>query len=173
MVGEIRDAETARIAVQASLTGHLVLTTLHTNTATGSITRLRDMGIEPFLLSSSLIGSLAQRLVRVLLPDWREAYRPAASELEPFGELATGAAELYRPGADRPEHETGYRGRTGLYELVEVTGELAELIHADAAQAELEAAARRHSPSMLEDGWRKVADGITTIEEVLRVTRDR
>ena len=173
MVGEIRDLETARIAVQASLTGHLVLTTLHTNTAIGSITRLRDMGIEPFLLSSSLVGTLAQRLVRVLVPEWREAYRPAVAELEPFGRSRAEAPELYRPGQSRPGNETGYRGRTGIYELIGITEQLTQLIHEGAGQQELEAEARKHSPGIIDDGWAKVAAGITSVEEVLRVTRDR
>jgi general secretion pathway protein E len=173
MVGEIRDVETARIAVQASLTGHLVLTTLHTNTAIGSITRLRDMGVEPFLLSSSLIGCLAQRLVRVLVPEWREPYRITGSELEAFGELADPGAELFRPGPQRPEHETGYRGRTGIYELVEISESMSQLIHAGAGQAQLEAEARRLSPGILADGWDKAVAGITSTDEVLRVTRDR
>jgi general secretion pathway protein E len=173
MVGEIRDVETARIAVQASLTGHLVLTTLHTNTAIGSITRLRDMGIEPFLLSSSLIGCVAQRLVRMLVPEWREAYEPSAGELAAFGETATEGAQFYRPGAHRPGHETGYRGRTGIYEVIEVTKRLAQLIHDRAGQQELEHEARRSSPGILADGWSKACSGITSADEVLRVTRDR
>jgi general secretion pathway protein E len=173
MVGEIRDLETARIAVQASLTGHLVLSTLHTNTAIGSITRLRDMGIEPFLLSSSLIGTLAQRLVRVLVPEWRATYTPTAAELEPFGALATDAQVLYRPGPATPNDETGYRGRTGIYELVGISEALGQLIHDGAGQREMEAEARRDCPGILEDGWAKAVAGITSIEEVLRVTRDR
>ncbi len=173
MVGEIRDLETARIAVQASLTGHLVLSTLHTNTAIGSITRLRDMGIEPFMLSSSLVGTLAQRLVRKLVPEWREAYRPSAADLEPFGTLADGVQELYRPGPATPGNETGYRGRTGIYELITVTERLGQLIHEGAGQRELEAEARRHSPGIVEDGWAKALAGVTSLEEVLRVTRDR
>jgi general secretion pathway protein E len=173
MVGEIRDLETAGIAVQASLTGHLVLTTLHTNTAIGSITRLRDMGIEPFLLSSSLVGVLSQRLVRVLVPEWREAYTPAVELLESFGRPVAEGHQFYRPGSARPENETGYRGRTGIYELIGITEQLGQLIHDGAGQQELEAEARRHSPGILDDGWAKAVVGITSAEEVLRVTRDR
>jgi general secretion pathway protein E len=171
MVGEIRDLETARIAVQASLTGHLVLSTLHTNTAVGAITRLVDMGIEPFLLASSMIGTLAQRLVRVLDPDQREAYQISADELHRLGLAGRGAATLYRPREDLPAGVSGYKGRTGIYELVPVNEAMRSLIHDGAAEQKLEALARELSPSILEDGWRRVLDGTTSLEEVLRVTR--
>ncbi len=118
MVGEIRDLETAQIAVQASLTGHLVLSTLHTNTAVGAVTRLRDMGIEPFLLSSSLIGVLAQRLVRVLNPETKERFAAGEYERRLLNLDRNGSpVQLYRPSA---EPGNGYRGRTGIYELVAV-----------------------------------------------------
>ena len=172
MVGEIRDLETAEIAVQASLTGHLVLSTLHTNSAVGAVTRLRDMGVEPFLLSSSLIGVLAQRLVRVLDPATRETYAPSASELAAFGKSAAMATELYRPRADLAGRHAGYRGRTGIYELVGVDETTRRLIHEGAAEADLERHARTKSPSILEDGWRKCIAGITSSDEVLRVTRE-
>ncbi len=171
MVGEIRDLETAQIAVQASLTGHLVLSTLHTNSAVGAVTRLRDMGVEPFLLSSSLIGVLAQRLVRVLDPAAREAYAASARELAAFGQPAGTPVTLYRPAAAAGRH-AGYRGRTGIYEFVPVDEELRRLIHAGAAEAELERHARTLSPSILDDGWQKCLAGITSTEEVLRVTRE-
>ena len=171
MVGEIRDLETARIAVQASLTGHLVLSTLHTNTAVGAITRLVDMGIEPFLLASSLIGTLAQRLVRVLDPDLREGYSIGTAELARLGLPADVEQTLYRPQADLPAGKSGYRGRTGIYELVPVNEAMRQLIHDGAAEARLETLARELGPSMLEDGWAKVLAGITSLEEVLRVTR--
>ena len=171
MVGEIRDIETARIAVQASLTGHLVLSTLHTNTAVGAITRLVDMGIEPFLLASSLVGSLAQRLVRVLDPELREAVSISAAELEQLGLPGLPDSRIYRPREDLPAGRSGYRGRTGIYELVPVNAEMRSLIHDGAAEARLDALARRLSPAMLDDGWRKIAAGITSLEEVLRVTR--
>ncbi|MBM4192103.1 MAG: type II secretion system protein GspE [Gammaproteobacteria bacterium] len=169
MVGEIRDLETAQIAVQASLTGHLVLSTLHTNTAVGAVTRLRDMGIEPFLLSSSLIGIVAQRLVRTLDPASREPF--VASELErrqldtPIG---APSPTLYRVRPSGP----GYRGRTGIYELVQVDEDLRTLIHDGASEAELERHARRFSPSIRDDGIAKVLRGVTSLEEVLRVTRE-
>ncbi len=174
MVGEIRDLETAEIAVQASLTGHLVLSTLHTNSAVGAVARLRDMGVEPFLLASSLIGVLAQRLVRVLDPEVREAYPASAAELAAFGQPADRTATLYRPRADTTPRgrEAGYRGRSGLYELITIDDTLRRMIHAGAAEAELERHARSRSPSILADGWRKCLAGLTSSEEVLRVTRE-
>lgn len=171
MVGEIRDLETARIAVQASLTGHLVLSTLHTNTATGAITRLVDMGIEPFLLASSLIGVLAQRLVRVLGPEFREAFPISAAELQRLGLNNKPASTVYRPASGLGTGVSGYRGRTGIYELVAMDEAMRALIHNGAAEAALEARARESHPSILDDGWRKVVDGTTSLEELLRVTR--
>ena len=171
MVGEIRDLETAQIAVQASLTGHLVLSTLHTNSAVGAVTRLRDMGVEPFLLSSSLLGVLAQRLVRVLDPATRESYAASARELAAFGQAPDMQATLYRAAASGNRH-AGYKGRTGIYEFVGVDDTLRRLIHANAAEAELEAHARTRTPAMLADGWRKCVAGITSVDEVLRVTRE-
>jgi general secretion pathway protein E len=172
MVGEIRDLETAQIAVQASLTGHLVLSTLHTNSAVGAVTRLRDMGVEPFLLSSSLIGLLAQRLVRVLDPATREAYAAGARELAAFGKPSDVRASLYRPSTSAAGRHAGYKGRTGIYEFVPVDEELRRLIHANAAEVELERHARTRSPSILDDGWDKCVAGITSVDEVLRVTRE-
>ncbi len=173
MVGEIRDIETARIAVQASLTGHLVLSTLHTNTAVGAITRLVDMGIEPFLLASSLIGSLAQRLVRVLDPDTREPYPISAAELAVLGLPQRTGVTLYRPRLDIPAGVSGYRGRTGIYELVPIDEAMRALIHDGAAESRLETQARQLSPSIMHDGWQKAVAGVTSLEEVLRVTRER
>jgi general secretion pathway protein E len=174
MVGEIRDLETAEVAVQASLTGHLVLSTLHTNSAIGAVTRLRDMGVEPFLLSSSLIGVLAQRLVRVLDPATREAYAATPAELAAFGKPADLQATLYRPRAELAAQgrASGYKGRTGIYELVALDDALRRLVHEGASEADLERHARTRSASILEDGWRKCVAGITSTEEVLRVTRD-
>ncbi len=172
MVGEIRDLETAEVAVQASLTGHLVLSTLHTNSAVGAVTRLRDMGVEPFLLSSSLIGVLAQRLVRSLDPATREAYQATPTELIAFGQPPDTIATLYRPRADLGSRHAGYKGRTGIYELVPVDDAMRRLIHENASEAELERHARTRAPGILEDGWRKCLAGITSTEEVLRVTRE-
>lgn len=172
MVGEIRDLETAEIAVQASLTGHLVISTLHTNTAVGAATRLRDMGVEPFLLSSSLIGVLAQRLVRVLCPECKQSYRPTAAELRDF-EIPDGESwEIFKKGGCEKCNFQGYMGRTGIYELVEIDDHLQSLIHNGAGEHELESHARTRSTSMRQDGWRRIKNGDTTIEEVLRVTRE-
>jgi general secretion pathway protein E len=170
MIGEIRDLETAQIAVQASLTGHLVLSTLHTNTAVGAVTRLRDMGIEPFLLSSSLIGVMAQRLVRVLNPDTKQPFTAGEYERRLLN-LKDGerSPTLYRPGRDPAG---GYRGRTGIYELVVVDDQFRTMIHDGAAEHELERYARTMTPSIRDDGRAKVMKGVTTIEEVLRVTRE-
>jgi general secretion pathway protein E len=169
MVGEIRDLETAQIAVQASLTGHLVLSTLHTNTAVGAVTRLRDMGIEPFLLSSSLIGVVAQRLVRTLNPDTRVAFEAGEYERRLLGLGPNDPSPtLYGPG----EAGIGFRGRTGIYELVIVDDQMRTMIHDEAAEHELERYARTMTPSIREDGLVRVLRGETTIEEVLRVTRE-
>jgi len=172
MVGEIRDLETAEIAVQASLTGHLVLSTLHTNSAVGAVTRLRDMGIEPFLLSSSLLGVLAQRLVRVLDPAAAEVYVPSESECAAFGRAYDPNLRFKRPGPGAAGRNAGYRGRTGLYELVLVDEALRQRIHDGGGEAELTRLARERTSAMIDDGWAKVCAGITSVDEVLRVTRD-
>jgi general secretion pathway protein E len=170
LIGEIRDLETAQIAVQASLTGHLVLSTLHTNTAAGAITRLRDMGIEPFLLSSSLIGVLAQRLVRVLNPDTKQAFKAGERERRL---LNLGPADpsptLYRPGRDPAG---GYRGRTGIYELIVIDDAMRTMIHDEVSEHEIERHARLSTPSIRDDGRTRVLRGETTLEEILRVTRE-
>jgi general secretion pathway protein E len=167
MVGEIRDLETAEIAVQASLTGHLVLSTLHTNTAVGAVTRLRDMGVEPFLLSSSLIGVLAQRLVRVLDPALRIPYTASEYECRLLNVDPANPPTLYRS----PTDDHGYAGRTGIYELVQVDHTMRTMIHDGAGEHELERYARTLTPSIREDGMAKVLAGTTTLEEVVRVTR--
>jgi len=171
MVGEIRDLETAEIAVQASLTGHLVLSTLHTNTAVGAVTRLRDMGVEPFLLSSSLIGVVAQRLVRVLDPATRIPYTASEYECKLLDASVDNPPTLFRPAEARSGTAQGYHGRTGIYELVAVDDELRRMIHDGAGEHELEAYARQHSPSIRHEGLQKALQGTTTLEEVLRVTR--
>jgi general secretion pathway protein E len=168
MVGEIRDLETAQIAVQASLTGHLVMSTLHTNTAAGAVTRLRDMGVEPFLLSSSLIGVLAQRLVRVLDDDTKVAYTAREYECRTLKMNPDSPPTLYRPGL---EDGSGYRGRTGIYELIAVDDKMRTMIHDGVSEQELERYARTRGPSIRDDGNRRVLAGTTTLEEVLRVTR--
>lgn len=171
MVGEIRDLETAEIAVQASLTGHLVLSTLHTNTAIGAVTRLQDMGVEGFLLSSSLIGVMAQRLVRLLCTDCREAYAASPQECALLDvDHDADDPTLYRPvGCERCNH-TGYRGRSGIYELIEIDEALRALIHDGASEQAMNAAAREHSPSIQHDGRRRILAGETSVQEVLRVT---
>jgi general secretion pathway protein E len=157
MIGEIRDFETAQIAIQASLTGHLVLATVHTNDAPSSVTRLIDMGVEPYLLSSSLLGVLAQRLVRKLCPQCRR--QDEAGRWHPVGCAHCG--------------QTGYKGRTGVYELMVVNDAVQSLIHNRAADHELVAAARDAGlRSMREDGDRLVRAGTTSLEEIIRVTRD-
>ncbi len=170
MVGEIRDLETAEIAVQASLTGHLVLSTLHTNTAIGAVTRLQDMGIEPFLLSSSLLAVMSQRLVRLLCHDCREARTPESAELAMLGLTEAGDVRVYRAkGCERCNY-TGYRGRTGVYELIEIDDRMRVMIHEGASEQEMLQLARRQYPGIEIDGRRRILAGETSIEEVLRVT---
>lgn len=172
MVGEIRDTETAEIAVQASLTGHLVLSTLHTNTAVGAITRLRDMGIEPFLLSSTLLGVLAQRLVRTLCPECKERYKASNKEKEVVGITGTEDVFLYRPVGCKACNNTGYKGRTGIHELLLVNNEVRESINEAKGELYIENLIRPYTPSIKQDGMNKVMQGKTTVEEVLRVARD-
>src|SRR6056297_5194 len=170
MIGEIRDLETAEIAVQASLTGHLVLSTLHTNTAVGAITRLMDMGIEPFLISSSLVGIVAQRLVRVLCKECRESYTPTEEHCEFLQQDPANPPTIYRANGCSHCNQLGYRGRIGIYEVVEISEEISSLIHKRAGELDLEKVARQHGPSIHADGVQKILDGVTTVEEVLRVT---
>jgi general secretory pathway protein E len=166
MVGEIRDLETAEIAVQASLTGHLVLSTLHTNTAIGAVTRLKDMGIEPFLLSSSLIGVVAQRLVRTLCPHcatWKDA---DAFEQNLFEHIEHPQdLRLPQPHGCERCGNTGFSGRTAIYEIVPVDEHMRRLIHGNAAEYELETYARQQSGSIRDDGLRKVLAGKTTLKK--------
>ena len=175
MVGEIRDTETAEIAIQASLTGHLVFSTLHTNDAAGAMTRLVEMGLEPFLVSSSILAVLAQRLVRVLCPACREPYDPPPQALVDLG-IEPGALQgrsLYRPvGCPQCRH-TGYRGRTGIYELLMVNDTVRDLVMQGANSVTIKEEARRQGMLTLrEDGVAKVLRGITSAEEVLRVTQE-
>lgn len=172
MVGEIRDLETAEIAVQASLTGHMVLSTLHTNTAVGAVTRLRDMGVEPFLLSSSLLGVLAQRLVRVLCHECKQPYVANAVDCERFDLNRTTPPTLYHAVGCPKCNFQGYRGRTGIYELIEINQLLREMIHDGASEHSMEAIARKETPSIRHDGVRRVLAGETTIEEIIRVTKE-
>lgn len=172
MVGEIRDKETAEIAVQASLTGHLVLSTLHTNSAIGAITRLVDMGIEPFLLSSSLLGVLAQRLVRTLCPVCKVPYQADEAECALLAIPPSTKPTLYRAKGCSECNQIGYRGRTGIYELVVFDDHMRTLVHNAASEQEMTRHARTSGPSIRDDGRRNVLAGVTTVEEVLRVSRE-
>jgi general secretion pathway protein E len=178
MVGEMRDGETAKIGIQASLTGHLVLTTLHTNTATAAVTRLVDMGVEPFLLASTVRCLIGQRLVRVLCPDCRKTtpISEAAMAREPrYALLGLRAGDMVGEavGCDRCSG-TGYKGRIGVFEVLEVTEEIARLIGTQAAEATIEAKAKADGmTTMIEDGVAKCRAGVTSIEEILRVTASR
>jgi general secretion pathway protein E len=172
MIGEIRDLETAQIAVQASLTGHLVLATLHTNDTVSAVTRLTDMGVEPFLLSSSLLGVLAQRLVRCLCTACRESYVPDATELALLGE-SRHPAVLYRPVGCAACAHSGYRKRTGIFELLHVDDGLRRLIHDRVQEQSLrDYALQGGMRGLRQDGVRLVLAGVTSLEELLRVTRD-
>lgn len=171
MIGEIRDLETAQIAVQASLTGHLVLATLHTNDAASAVTRLVDMGIEPFLLASSLRGVLAQRLLRRLCPTCRRPHAIGDEERALFGPRVPDHA--WAAGECPACAHTGYAGRTGIHELITVDATLTALIHDRADEGVLRAAARAAGARGLrDDGLRLLADGSTSPEELLRVTRE-
>lgn len=172
MIGEVRDLETAQIAVQASLTGHLVLSTLHTNSAVGAVTRLHDMGVEPFLLSSSLLGVLAQRLVRRLCPECKQSHLTTASENQILGLQETDNTLIYQAVGCSHCNQTGYRGRTGIHELLIVDEQVRELIHAGAGEQAVEKLIRHRTPSIRDDGLVKVLAGVTTLEEVLRVSRE-
>ncbi len=168
MIGEIRDHETAEIAVQASLTGHLVLSTLHTNTAVGAITRLRDMGIEPFLVSTSLLAVLAQRLVRTLCPHCKKPVTTNEFEMEALG-LKT-PTTIYKPVGCPECNNSGYKGRCGIHELVEVNNEVRIAISGPDGEVGIERVVRPYTPTIRDDGLSKVLKGQTTLEEVLRVT---
>ena len=172
--------------MQASLTGHLVLSTLHTNTAIGAVTRLQDMGVEPFLLSSSLIGVVAQRLVRTLCThchSWQDADNEQAKLFTEIGiasnatntgneKLTENIINLPKPvGCDKCNN-SGFKGRTAIYEVVPIDDTLRRMIHSNTAEYELEAYARQQTPSIRADGLRKVIEGRTTLEEVLRVTKE-
>lgn len=172
MIGEIRDLETAQIAVQASLTGHLVLSTLHTNTAAGAITRMEDMGVEPFLLSSSLLGVLAQRLVRTICPHCRASHLPDEEERHLLALPENNQAIIYRAVGCGECNFKGYRGRMGIHELLPVDEEVRELIHNGHGEQSIEKYVRKHHASIRRDGFDKVMLGQTTLEEVLRVTRE-
>ncbi len=178
MVGEIRDKETAEIAIQASLTGHLVFSTVHTNDSAGAVTRLVDMGVEPFLVASSLTAILAQRLVRRVCPDCRQAYVPTEEELR---EIGTNSAAMARAGIQQVYRATGcaacgkngYRGRTGIYEFLLVDDDIRQLVLKNVDSSTIKKkAVEKGMYTLLDDGARKVFAGETTIAEVLSVTQE-
>jgi type II secretory ATPase GspE/PulE/Tfp pilus assembly ATPase PilB-like protein len=173
LIGEIRDLETAENAIQASLTGHLVFSTLHTNDAAGAYTRLVDMGLEPFLVSSTVEAVMAQRLVRTLCKHCKEPYQPNLDDLPPdFPKDLLAGGPLYRAVGCRECRQVGYRGRVGLYELLITTEEIRQLSHERVSSwAIQQAAVRQGMRSLREDGWIKVIDGRTSIGEVLRATK--
>jgi general secretion pathway protein E/type IV pilus assembly protein PilB len=174
LIGEIRDQETAQIAVQASLTGHLVFSTLHTNDAAGALTRLVDMGVEPYLVASSLEAVLAQRLVRLLCPHCKQVdTTPEARDYKTkIGIKPT--AKVYRAVGCRECRNTGYHGRRAIFEWMDIDNELRQLVLKNVSSGEIAALAKRNGLRVLsEDGWRLVREGITTPEEVMRVTKDQ
>ncbi|MCX7149896.1 MAG: type II secretion system ATPase GspE [Rhodocyclales bacterium] len=172
MIGEIRDLETAQIAVQASLTGHLVFATLHTNDAVSAVTRLVDMGVEPFLLASSLIGVGAQRLVRCLCLECRKPFAADPAQIRALGFTPTDGT-LYSAQGCPVCNQTGYRGRTGIYELLTVDDDLRRLVHDRSSEQTLRThVMSRGMRSLRDDGMRLAAQGIISIEEVVRVTRE-
>ncbi|MDR0871570.1 MAG: Flp pilus assembly complex ATPase component TadA [Planctomycetaceae bacterium] len=173
LVGEIRDLETAENAVQAALTGHLVFSTLHTNDAAGAYTRLIDMGVEPFLVSSCVEAVMAQRLVRNLCPHCKEAYTPDLNDVPPdFARIVDAGAELFRPKGCRECRGVGYRGRSGIYELLVTSNPIREITGKNATAWEVKKRALSEGMRTLRmDGWRKVLAGETSVDEVVRVTK--
>ena len=171
MVGEIRDTKTADVAIQAALTGHLVFSTVHTNDAAGAITRLLDMGVENYLISSALIGVLAQRLVRVICKSCKEPAKVASALIEELGTCGHENIKAFHGKGCNVCSQTGYRGRAGIYELLIVDDSIRQLILAKSTAQKIRDFSRSQGMTTLrEDGWKKVATGITTVEEVLRVT---
>ena len=172
MVGEIRDTETAEIAVHAALTGHLVFSTLHTNDAASAMTRLSDMGVEPFLISSSIIGVLAQRLLRMICPDCKETYKPSKEALESLG-LTLQDGPFYKGRGCPKCQDVGYKGRVGIFELITVNEELRKKILGNTSSEELKRVATEAGTIPLkEEGIARAKEGVTTVEEVLRVTQE-
>ena len=174
MIGEIRDAETAEIAIHSALTGHLVFSTLHTNDAAGAVTRLLEMGMENYLLSSSMLGILAQRLVRVICPECKEVYTPEIGVMEELGVDQADAKDLsiYKGAGCEKCAQTGFRGRQGIYELLMISDDIRELILDKAASNVIKDKGRSNGMKTLrEAGWDKVRSGMSTVSEVLRVTQ--
>ncbi|HOK95902.1 MAG TPA: ATPase, T2SS/T4P/T4SS family, partial [Anaerohalosphaeraceae bacterium] len=172
MVGEVRDQETAAMAIQSSLTGHLVFSTLHTNDAAGAISRLLDFGVEPYLVSSSLVCVLAQRLVRRICPDCKQAYDPPEHELRDLGIIQKDKTPFYMGAGCAKCFDTGYRGRTGIYELMVINDEIRDMIYSRQTAGAIKRKALEYGMQTLRmDGARKVLAGTTTLAEVLRVTQ--
>jgi len=171
MVGEIRDAETAEIAIRAALTGHQVFSTLHTNDSAGAVTRLLDMGVEAFLISSSLEGVLAQRLVRKICPQCREE-QPAPptmqDKLKGMGARKVDGRFYHGKGCDECRG-TGYRGRIGIFELLVITPELREMILKRKSSSEIKITAQKTMVTMMQDAMQKASDGVTSLDEIVRV----
>jgi general secretion pathway protein E len=175
MIGEIRDRETAEIAIQASLTGHLVLSTLHTNDAASAVTRLTDMGIEPYLISSTVVGVMAQRLVRVICPDCKQPYQPEPGTVwwSQLQQAAPGSTQLYQGRGCEKCLQTGYLGRTGIFELLLVEDQIRQMIVArQEAHLIKQAAVAQGMTTLRQDGLRRALAGVTTLPEVYRVTQD-
>jgi general secretion pathway protein E len=172
MVGEIRDTETAEIAIQASLTGHLVLSTLHTNDAVGAVTRLEDLGVQPYLIASSLLGVLGQRLVRKLCPVCKQPHELPSSEAQRLHMPELAGRVVYQPGGCDNCLQTGYKGRIGIYELLQVTPTIRDLIHRSQGEQQIIEAARDSMSLMYTEGLKLVAEGVTSLEEVLRTVRE-
>ena len=171
LVGEIRDLDTAEVAINASLTGHLVFSTLHTNDAVTATTRLLDMGVEPFLVSSAISGVLAQRLVRRICKECRQEYIPEKADVPADFKVEKGQ-KLYRGAGCRDCRNSGYRGRVGIFEMLMITDQLRELIVQRRSATDLQAVARKDGLKLMrEDGWSKVLAGMTTVEEIVRVTK--
>ncbi|MNS26329.1 Type II secretion system protein E [compost metagenome] len=171
MVGEIRDNETAEIAIRASLTGHLVLSTIHTNDAISTITRLRDMDIEPYLIASSLLGVVAQRLVRRICPECRTSYTPTEQETILLNNHGREVQTLYRGKGCGNCNQTGYRGRLAIHEVLLINDRIRQMITSSASVEELRQAAREQGlVDLMDDGFDKVLQGVTTVQEVLRET---
>ncbi|MEE9447084.1 MAG: type II secretion system ATPase GspE [Arenicellales bacterium] len=173
LIGEIRDLETAEIAIQASLTGHLVLSTLHTNTAVGAVTRLMDMGVEPFLIASSLLGVMSQRLVRTLCVNCKESVTPDQAQRAQLGVKEGEKITIYQPvGCAQCDH-SGFRGRKGIYELIDVDETVRKLVHDGATEDKMLKHVRKTTPSLFQSGVALVLSGETSLSEVVRVTRDQ
>jgi general secretion pathway protein E len=170
LVGEIRDLETAEIAIQASLTGHLVLSTLHTNTAIGAITRLLDMGVDAYLIASSLTGILAQRLVRQLCPNCKQPATPTEAERVMLHLYDERDVTIFQPQGCEQCNQTGYRGRTGIFELIVLDSYIKNMIHSGESEEDILHAVRDKTPPILENGLDKVRSGETSLDELLRVT---